>query len=159
MTTHTRQAELRKYRVVLGFLLGPLVPGLLIGILIVIQHGPLQSIGFCIWLAALLGYPIAVVFGVPLFLLMRRLNWIQMYYYALIGPILGVVSVALYCVYSRPTYAWPTDWFVKGAFMGVLATVSFWLIVRPDLSGHCEELRGQLSASKSGERDSANKRQ
>jgi hypothetical protein len=125
----------KKYRIFWGFLLGPLTPGILGAIYAIINPGPYSNnvAGLNIFLSALIGYPIALVLGIPIFFMMQRYGWVKLYHYFLTGFFLGIGSVALFCFYGRQNYTWPLDWFYTGSFMGIIATTSFWLIVRPDL--------------------------
>ncbi|OPH84430.1 hypothetical protein B2M20_01435 [Nitrobacter vulgaris] len=70
-------------RAVLGFLVAPITPRLLAAILAAPFR--IEAIGFdlrelseaawIIGLSAVLGYPITVVFGVPLFIFLRSRDW------------------------------------------------------------------------------------
>jgi len=137
----TNQPDLRaKYRLAFGFFVGPLVPGVLLGLFSFMNKGSLSSLGFCISLAVVLGYPVAALLGGPLFLLMQRYRFVKMYYYLLAGSILGLISIFVANV-DKLRFMSLTDIFgyyftphhmFLGAIMGMIATMSFWLIVRPD---------------------------
>jgi len=135
-----RSSVWAKYRLMLGFLLAPLVPGVLAGVFALVQQGSLSVLLFDIGLALLLGYPVGAVLGVPLFALMQRLHLARMYHYTLSGSALGIVSAFVgnvdklrffsltdYCRY----YVTPRT-MLLGALMGMVATTAFWIIVRPD---------------------------
>lgn len=143
MTNPSKEKLWNKYRTAWGFLLAPLIPGLLMALLISVNHSDyywkdaaLLLIGF----SALLGYPVALLLGLPLFFLMKRCRWLRLYYYIFIGAILGDVSVLIsdidklhYFGFADFLHYYLTPMHILlGAIMGMIATTSFWLIARPD---------------------------
>ena len=129
-----------KRRLILGFVVAPLVPGLLVGLFSLIRYGSLLAFGLSVCIAFLFGYPVAALLGGPLFLVMQRYRLVKPYYYTVLGGILGLVSGFLAYIeklqyYSLEDYVHhflTTQHVLWGAGMGAIATTSFWLIVRPD---------------------------
>lgn len=98
-------------RAVLGFLVAPITPGLLAAILAAPFR--IEAIGFglrelseaawIIGLSAVLGYPVTVVFGVPLFIFLRSRGWNGLPVYVAAGALLGLVIYVVYVL--LPEYA------------------------------------------------------
>jgi len=111
--------------------------------------GPLGDIGFHVFLInAFVGYPVALVAGVPLYLFCRRRRWVGFVFYVCVGLVLGVcgglvfsvglgVTSAVKMLVTSESFA-PSAFLialpvmVAGAICGGLSTACFWLIVRPD---------------------------
>jgi hypothetical protein len=134
----------KSFRIVFGFLLAPLIPGILLALGACIHpDGYLDSeIPFLISMSALLGYPVALALGVPLFFLMKRCKWVKFYHYVAVGAVLGIVAAVIgnidkkqYFNFADFSHYYLTSWnLFLGAIMGAVATTSFWLVVRPDRS-------------------------
>jgi hypothetical protein len=129
------------YRTFVGFLLGPIVPGILFACDHFIEHGMYwkQGVILSLSLSAFFGYPVAIAWGIPLFLLMKRMGWSQLYHYIPIGAGLGVIA-AFFADSDKLQYSTLAEFardhahhlFFLGPIMGMIATLSFWLIARPD---------------------------
>jgi len=87
---------------------------------------------FFVELAALMGYPIAFVIGVPIYLLLKRLTLVRLITFLIAGSVLGLLSVVGVLTIFFPLQSWAYPSFLLGSVMGSVATVSFWLIARPD---------------------------
>lgn len=131
-------------RTLAGFIVAPISPALLLAIGSVFfgKFGEgLWGIGF----AALVGYPVAIVLGVPIYFFLRWRGWVGFWVYVAAGVLLGAL---IYLAYIPPvthldgvlridagklkTAPW---WLLLGMICGIVATVCFWLIARPDRSG------------------------
>ncbi len=121
-------------RTIVAFAIGPITPGLVVALASYSIPGESWVPGFFVFISALLGYPIALLFGLPFFYVMRRYNRNELYCYLLAGPVLGVIAVAIFCIYAAPSNTWSLKWLVGGGLMGSISTLSFWLIARPDRS-------------------------
>jgi hypothetical protein len=131
-------------RTAIGFLLAPISPGLLILILgIVFGFGKPSEGIWIIKLSALLGYPIAIVFGVPLYFLFRSRGWNGLLTYITTGALLGIVIYLIYIPlggYSSNGLLGLSERFSDtalvyiplGMICGAVAALSFWLIARPN---------------------------
>lgn len=141
-------------RTVLGFLIAPITPGLLAVILAApfrvgaTGFGPreLSEASWIIGLSAMLGYPIAVVFGAPLYVFFRSRGWNGLLVYLVAGALLGLVIYLIYVLlaeYSSNGLWGLTTKFSNTAMVqiplviisGAVAALFFWLIARPDRSG------------------------
>ena len=127
-------------RTVVGFVLAPLAPGALISMpaLFDFQY---WVVGFYLQLSALLGYPVAVVFGIPLALMMHRRHWTGIWSFACAGALLGGVAYLFPHVWASISGGWTVyesmhatiaSLLPPGMSCGILASITFWLITRPD---------------------------
>lgn len=131
------------FRMAAGFLVAPVVPGLIIAASVELlgSRDPLSA--WYVELSAALGYPTALVLGIPAYWLTKRYTLTSLAAYAAIGALLGIAAyfgVFLPGLLVAPTN--PDVWHAMGgslAFMpaaclsGVVAATAFWLIARPDL--------------------------
>jgi hypothetical protein len=97
-------------------------------------------------LSAVLGYPVAIVFGVPLFVIFRWRGWNGLPVYLLTGAFLGLVIYSIYFVVVAfnddavfrlrnlvQTISHTAPQLIPaGMISGAVAAVTFWLIARPD---------------------------
>jgi len=124
-------------RTIFGFLLAPLVPGLLLGLLIPSDgHG---SSGFwgAIRIAAVAGYPPAAILGIPLYCLLVARGWISFFVYAALGPVMGAAAFIIALIGTRIwggggiLYLFFVDatFFLSLMVLTTIATISFWFIV------------------------------
>lgn len=141
-------------RTVLGFLVAPITPGLLAVILAtpfrVEATGfglrELSEAAWIIGLSAALGYPVAVVFGAPLYVFFRSRGWNGLLVYIATGALLGLVIYVIYVLLAE--YSSNGLWRLAAKFSntaqvqiplvmicGAVAALFFWLIARPDRSG------------------------
>jgi hypothetical protein len=128
-----------RFRTTLALVIAPSAPALLFTFFVVLGAG-LRGIvlGFyMVLLSALIGYPIALFAGLPLYLLRRRPRWIGTYVAG--GAALGAGAAAVAesnLLGANPgAAATPSAAFsllAAGAACGAFATASFWLIARPD---------------------------
>jgi hypothetical protein len=94
------------FRVILGFLVAPISPGLLTVILASLFRAGTTGFdtpkwseaAFIIWLSGVLGYPVAIFFGIPLHLLFRRRSWNGLLVYIGAGALLGFVVYLVYVI-------------------------------------------------------------
>jgi len=134
------------FRTILGFLLAPISPGLLVAIVAIVAAAFwFPTLGYrqlyeAIWLiklSAILGYPVALAIGLPLYGLFRWRGWTSFWLYLAVGALLGA---AIYFVYfprgesqiDSTLRAGGTPWLVAGMVCGMIATSCFWLVARPD---------------------------
>jgi hypothetical protein len=141
-------------RTVLGFLVAPITPGLLAVLLIApFRIGAagfgLREVSEAAWvigLSAILGYPVAVVFGGPLYVFFRSRGWNGLLVYIAAGALLGIVIYVIYVLLAE--YSANGLWGLAAKFSntaqvqiplvmicGAVAALFFWLIARPDRSG------------------------
>ncbi len=140
-------------RTVLGFLIAPISPGLLAVILAApFRVGAtgfglreLSEAAWIIGLSAVLGYPVAVVFGAPLYVFFRSRGWNGLPAYIAAGALLGLVIYAIYVLlaeYSSNGLGGLATKFSNTVqvqvplvmICGAVAALVFWLIARPDRS-------------------------
>lgn len=134
-------------RTALGFLVAPIFPGLLIVILAaVFGFGKSGEGVWLIKLSGMLGYPIAIVLGVPLYIFFRSRGWNGLLIYVTAGGLLGLTIYLIYIPlggYSSNGLSGLSERFSNtakvyiplGMICGAVAALSFWLIARPDRTG------------------------
>jgi hypothetical protein len=136
----------RLIRVPVGFLVAPMAPALLLvggGILL----GQAAQWTTAITVAALLGYPLALLLGIPVYVLLTTKGWNGFRTYAVVGALFGA---AIYLLYFPPSdYADAIGKLFErslgvdagsltelgkmslSTMFGMIATVSFWLVTQP----------------------------
>ncbi|KRE89301.1 hypothetical protein ASG87_02865 [Frateuria sp. Soil773] len=128
-------------RLWVGFLLAPLIPGLLF-LLLSLLSNPGEGL-WALKLSAMVGYPAMLVLGVPAHLLLTKRRWTSGWSYTLAGIAIGAIvaavlfgSVALHNVSFIPdpnkSLGPSAIIFVVAALLGALAAWVFWLIARPN---------------------------
>lgn len=143
-----RNAKNASLRILLGFLVAPIIPGVMVEALTLIRLRTFGWIGMGVELAAFFGYPVALILGVPLYLLFRRLGWVAFSTYVVAGAVLGVVPFAFFfvppaleCVSGAGSESHAclvlttmAPFGIYSTAAGIAATIAFWLIARPDKS-------------------------
>ena len=132
-------------RVLLGFLLAPLVPA---GAALLAPALPTPAL-LAIFKSGLLllpyvGYPVALILGVPLYWLFRKNAWLKAWQVALAGAAIGVVVPVLIpltvlaagllegrslslSILAEAAHAW-AGFILLGAVVGLVCAFVFWLI-------------------------------
>lgn len=109
-------------RVVAAFLLAPPAGVLLVGV--VTQTVELGLLG------AMTAYPLALVFGVPMFFFLRRRGWLRWWQLTLGGAACAVPFIALYLFLSEPAYL-PDAALVDSLYLlacGAAIGMAFWAL-------------------------------
>ena len=128
-------------RIVAGFAVGPIVPALLLSVVWLFVE---KDYGSANWMtiAFRIGYPTALLLGVPAFLLMEWRGWTSAYAYAIAGALLGLAPCFV-LVMAMIDFAGGVEelngdgvqtigtFVALGLFCGIVAGLAFWLIVRP----------------------------
>jgi hypothetical protein len=139
------------FRVILGFLVAPISPGLLAVILALLFRAGTAGFDTLKWSGAMwiiglsgaLGYPVAIFFGAPLQFLFRWRGWNGLVVYIGAGALLGFVVYLVYVLfveYAANGLSGLTTKFSNtaqvyiplGIVCGAVAALVFWLIARPD---------------------------
>ena len=131
---------LTKWRPVLGFLIAPLAPCLLVAIAVCLGQGDLLGIPFAMLLYAFFAYLYALVFGVPAYLLMSRFGYVSLPHVITTGAVLGFASGATIPVVMGVAWARAVDsGLLKVALLftifGTLTAYTFWWLVLRSHSG------------------------
>jgi hypothetical protein len=132
------------FRTIVGFLVAPIAPGVLAVVLATLAVGSvalsprgLSGAAWIIGLSAVLGYPIAIAFGLPLYVFFRWRGWNGLLVYVLAGAFLGLVIYSVYfagvLLNDDSANGLPAPQLIPaGMISGIVAAVSFWLVARPD---------------------------
>jgi hypothetical protein len=141
----------RRVRTVLAFAVAPMSSGLVAVMLalpfragaFLFEPSGRFEVAFIIALSAILGYPIAFVFGVPLYVFFRWRGWNGLLPYVIAGALLGLIPYFIYllfgdyasgdmsAVFGRFSNTAPV-YIPLGVVCGAVAGLVFWLIARPD---------------------------
>jgi hypothetical protein len=130
----------RILRLALGFVFAPLTP-IVILLVISVGSGSIQPSESALMIAVGVPavYAATIMFGVPMFLLLRWRRWNSLIAYAIGGALIGVAICAVTALLSGSLRAMPADMVlqVRGFLPFVVASAfsaswAFWLIVRPD---------------------------
>lgn len=136
-------ARSRAYRTVAGFLVAPMMPGLILAAVVLAVGGDSQTLDYAAF-ASYVSYPFALLVGLPSFLLMRRRRWDGWRAYAVAGLVLAFIFVVLFAALvgvdgEKAGSAWMAllanlAFFLPFVLACALASsMVFWLVVRPDL--------------------------
>jgi hypothetical protein len=137
MPVNTRSSAIRYLRLGLGFLIAPVSVGLFFALLEVATGGYLAW--WYIRMAAILGYPAALIFGLPLyFFVLERKGWRRLSAYALSGAAIGLAAFLIPYIHgyirtgSTKDLVYAVDYLGGFAFLGIaFGTISacvFWVI-------------------------------
>jgi len=126
-------------RLILAFGIAPLVPGLMIalaGSIFFVVTGtrvdPRDFFGLTA-VSAVLGYPVALLLGAPSYIVLRTFSLDNAWTYALAGVVFGGLFFVVYPLFPGFGYAIIDISLLPIAIvLGVAATLTFWLIARPD---------------------------
>ena len=124
-------------RAILGFLIAPLAPALLLTLPAALQH---DAVAFAQFLAySKVSYCATLLIAVPAHLLLRKRHWTSLSIYVLVGGAMGLAVYLSHLMLGVPFYApglgpvartlisLPVD-----TVGGVIILICFWLIARPD---------------------------
>lgn len=142
------------FRTVVGFVVAPVAPGMLVVVLAMLRIGSdafsartLAGAEWIIGLCAVLGYPIAIVLGLPLHVFFRWRGWNGPPIYLLSGAFLGLLvylgyfagvlfndesAYGLRHLGQQLSHLPAPQLIPAGMISGAVAAASFWLIARPD---------------------------
>ncbi|MEZ0223618.1 MAG: hypothetical protein ACAH83_03625 [Alphaproteobacteria bacterium] len=134
------KVNISPFRLVLGFLIGPITPGILVTfIALAIGHFRYDDIDLKILgLAALLGYPVALLVGLPVYIfIFRRFNYHRFWAYAVAGALLGAIDYLVYLGAELAggnfsTLGTAFNILPLGMVSGLIAGITFWLLVVPE---------------------------
>lgn len=126
-------------RTTLGFLVAPLLPGVLFGALDSFAPSPVGLLWY-LKFSGMAGYPAALLLGLPIHLLYRRYRLVSLVAYAGTGAVLGAI---VYVGALLPGVAFSDSSAVDAlratirllpldALCGAMSAGVFWLIARPD---------------------------
>jgi hypothetical protein len=137
----SRWYDLIVRRLFLAFALAPAIPGFIMILLSILTSGIWEGI----WVFALMSaiaYAVATVAGIPAFLVLRKFKANGLLSYVVAGQLLSIIP-AVYLVLSPSIHQYgklklfPSNYvqFALIALIGLVVTLSFWLIARPDRFG------------------------
>jgi hypothetical protein len=136
-------------RTVLGFVVAPLTPTIvLMPFAILAGIFGILFIAIALLFNVVFGYPIALIFGLPIYIFCQRRQWNSRVLYACGGFVPGLFGggFAFLGFLQQAASHGPLNQYVwlvllpfmaAGGILGGLSTICFWLIVRPDRSSVC----------------------
>lgn len=119
------------WRIVIGLIICPLLPGLLVDLL---ATGRL--FGIATFVGAIIGYPFALAFCLPIYFALATLKWRGIFTYAAVGTILAflIFEVPDLLRYQISEILLLPKGMLQTPFVfGLIPSVVFWLFARPDL--------------------------
>lgn len=131
-------------RTVLAFLIAPISPGLLIYLLWVFSGSNFPSQGtFFLKFSSIFAYPVAIIVGIPLYLLFAWRGWSNLIAYIICGVLLGSITFSIFISMTNFSAHGVSgmagrlnDLIIESLFGGLifgsLPGLVFWLIARPD---------------------------
>lgn len=144
-------------RILAGLLVAPPVAGALVSIFSIIG---LPLFPFVVAYAAVLGWPAALLFGVPAYAILRRARVTSRLGYAGTGLVLGALAAAATeSVMTMPGIARDVAGYLVvaanpvgyalAAVIGTVAGLIFWRIVRPDGGPTCDHYGPEYPSNRS----------
>lgn len=125
-------------RLLLGFALAPAIPGLVM-LAISILTGRVSEGIWAFGLMSMVTYAVAVVVGIPAFFLLSKAKINGLIPYIAVGQLLSVIPVAYFILLPAVHLYGRLELFHANylqialiAFIGLIVTIAFWLIARPD---------------------------
>lgn len=129
------------FRLIIGFIIGPLMPGLLAaGYAFFDRPENMYAIVPMIVMGTLFGYLSAILFGVPLYVFLKKTRRNGALEYIVAGAILGALAIGIFFVLDCvpdcggiiSRIEGMSGFLILSIISGMVATFAFWLIVRPD---------------------------
>ena len=140
-------------RLLCAIVVSPIVPGVAIWILNTATGGSSSDYAW-IWLSAVIGYPILILLGLPLFYVCLKRNWLTLWHFLAFGGALGclgfltpvIVGVVVALLENVPVGVVVADsvesfgiskfivYLPVCAASGMVAAVCFWVIARPSFA-------------------------
>jgi hypothetical protein len=128
----------RRFRIALAFLVAPVAPALLFTLIVALADGPLAGLAlgfYAILLNAMVGYPVALAVGLPLYFIFSRRRWTRLGVYLGAGLALGAAIGAVVAVRERlgepSSLAGAIFVVIGGGLGGLVVALCFWLVARP----------------------------
>jgi hypothetical protein len=147
-----------------GFVVAPLSPGLAIAAVLIapsVFPDPVRAFTNAavlgrttVWFSALLGYPLAICLGIPVYGVLQKLQRREYWAYLVAGAAIGAFSYvevllgawdfAIRAAFRLGINIWPVTpqvpdgsavsaiWIPVGMLFGAIAGSAFWVIARPD---------------------------
>ena len=130
------------WRTLIGFILSPAAP-----LLIAVPYGAIvgsvnEHLAFTLALILFYGYPLAVVFGIPMYFALRKLGWLGWWQISLAGIVIGeIIPLTLLLTFLLSKV--DTDSHLLSDFMtllgmgaafGGVSGLIFWLVAKAKLS-------------------------
>jgi len=126
-----------RYRTFVAFGIAPVSFGLLLAVISLFSAAPLTGL-WAIMFSGLIGYPIAIVVGLPIYLWFSRKGYVGILAYAALSILISVIVIGYLVVWP----AMPFDSSLNHAprialaallvFASFFSVFTFWLIDRPD---------------------------
>ena len=135
-------------RPLLGFIVAPIMPGVVIGGVLMLLGGHLNGGGgLAVKVAAHFGYPAALIGGVPLYLLLRWRGFNGWLAYLSAGALLGsLLFLKEFVLFNGASFAAALNNIIENAPLLLLAIVCsmfaawcFWMMAQPDLAAERAE--------------------
>ena len=127
-------------RFIMAFMIAPVSFGLLLWLISMFTGKPAEGF-FMLMFVAYIGYPVALIVGLPLFALFRYMRWNGLTAYAISSVAFSALLIFLFITepmrqqgQSLEDLLHPTRLSQMSiiAFACVVTVLSFWLIARPD---------------------------
>jgi hypothetical protein len=118
-------------RVIVGFLIAPVLVGLLLWIALAIESGTDWATALVVTIALPYSYLSALLVGVPVFLLMRRRGLFRWWHYVLGGLLIGLVPAIVMLSLVREFRDLDDVATIAGVgcFLGAITAWVFWVLV------------------------------
>jgi hypothetical protein len=127
-------------RLILGLLVAPLTPGLFF--LCLSLFGNIKEGFWAVGMSAVVGYPSAIIFGLPAHFLLHKARMTKLVFYALVGAVIGfILGLGIFFAtisgmyeqnFSTESVARSAIILLISGFLGASASTVFWIIARPD---------------------------
>lgn len=139
-------------RTLVAFLIAPLFPGAIL-LLFVLINGEENAGVWFFGVSAFVAYSVAIVFGVPTYMWLRKCNNNDLWEYLICGSLLSIVPIVRFISLPRSFSDMDLEFFIHNVglalliiFLSMGTAFIFWIIARPDLSVDKTQLRNKMVA-------------
>jgi heme/copper-type cytochrome/quinol oxidase subunit 4 len=130
-------------RLLIAFLIAPISFSLLLFIFLTLTSSPSEGL-WVFQFNAILGYPLALFFGVPLYILLSKFEQQKLFIYFILATAFSLMFISYFVLWptlSNGSENWFSELFSMPrilqmsviGFACMFTIFSFWLIARPDL--------------------------
>ena len=145
------------WRIILGFALAPAAPLLIVAPYSVIADSVSTLLGPATALVLFYGYPKALIFGIPAYLIFRRMGWFRWWRITLAGLAIGEIAPLLVLASILLDGGFGNDPSLRreaievlaiGAGFGALSGFAFWLVAKASVTAPVSQSKSAIKTDR-----------